>query len=95
MAKYGKIVAGFSFEAPKIYGGATMKETYSTLKENGYDYALSIAGELRSQGYEILRPPYEALVPRGQRNDGSPVMVPGYKIEVDDGRPPYAPIVAE
>lgn len=72
-----------------------MKETYSTVKENGYEYAFEIAVELRDKGYEILRGPYEAMKPRGQRSDGSPIMVPGYKIDVDDGRPPYVPIITE
>ena len=72
-----------------------MKETYSTVKENGYDYALEIADELRAKGYEVTHGPYEAMVPRGQRSDGSPIMVPGYKIDVDDGRPPYVPIITE
>lgn len=72
-----------------------MKETYSTVKENGYDYALELADELRTKGYEIIRGPYEAMVPRGQRSDGSPIMVSGYKIDVDDGRPPYVPIITE
>ena len=67
-----------------------MRESYSTVKENGYEYALQIADELRSRGYEIISGPYEAMIPRGQRSNGSPIMVPGYKIVVDDGRPPYA-----
>lgn len=72
-----------------------MRESYSTVKENGIEYALQIAEELRSKGYEIISGPTEAKVPRGQRSDGSPIMVPGYLIVVDDGRPPYVPIITE
>ena len=72
-----------------------MIEYYSTVKENGFDYALQVADELRSKGYEILDGPYETLIPRGERSDGSKIMVPGYRIKVDDGRPDYAPIITE
>ena len=72
-----------------------MRESYSTVKENGIEYALQIAEDLRQKGYEIISGPYEAMVPRGQRSDGSPMLVPGYKIVVDDGRPPYVPVITE
>ena len=72
-----------------------MRESYSTIKENGIEYALQIAEELRLKGYEIISGPTETKVPRGQRSDGSPIMVPGYLIVVDDGRPPYAPVIVE
>ena len=72
-----------------------MRETYSTVKENGYDYAMEVAEELRAKGYEIISGPEEAQVPRGQRSDGTPILVPGYKIVADDGRPPYVPIITE
>ena len=76
-------------------GGEIMRETYSTVKENGYLYAVEVAEELRQKGYEIRSGPIEAMVPRGQRSDGTPILVPGYRIIVDDGRPPYVPIVSE
>lgn len=72
-----------------------MKEIYSTVKENGYNYALEIAVELRQKGYEIISGPEEAMVPRGQKSDGLPILVPGYRIVVDDGRPPYVPVITE
>ena len=72
-----------------------MRESYSTIKENGYSYALQVRDELRAKGYEIISGPKETMVPRGQKSDGTPVMVPGYEIIVDDGRPPYEPIIAE
>ena len=72
-----------------------MRESYSTVKENGYGYALEVAEELRQKGYEIISGPEEAMIPRGQKSDGSPILVPGYRIIVDDGRPPYVPIIAE
>ncbi len=72
-----------------------MRESYSTVKENGYNYALEVAEELRQKGYEIISGPEEAMVPRGQRSDGSPILVPGYRIVVDDGRPPYAPVITD
>ena len=72
-----------------------MRESYSTVKENGLDYAMSIAEDLRSQGYEVISGPKEAMVPRGEGSDGKPILVPGYSIIVDDGRPPYAPIITE
>lgn len=70
-----------------------MRESYSTVKENGYEYALQIADELRSKGYEVIAGPYEDMIPRGQGSDGNIMMVPGYKIIVDDGRPPYVPTI--
>ena len=72
-----------------------MREIYSTVKENGYDYALKVTRELRQKGYEIISGPEEAMVPRGEGSDGKPILVPGYSIIVDDGRPPYAPIITE
>ena len=70
-----------------------MVEYYSTVKENGYDYALEIAEKLRQQGYKVLSVSDETLVPRGCDGDGRPIMVPGYEIKVDDGRPPYRSII--
>lgn len=64
-----------------------MRQSFSTVKENGCEYALSIAKELRGDGYEIISGPEETMVPRGEGSDGKPVMVPGYRIVVDDGRP--------
>ena len=72
-----------------------MRESYSTTRENGYSYALQIVEELRAKGYEIISGPTKAMVPRGQKSDGTPLLVPGYEIIVDDGRPPYKPIIAE
>lgn len=69
-----------------------MRQSYSTVKENGYDYAFSIAEELREDGYEIISGPVEAMVPRGEGSDGRPIMVPGYRIVVDDGKPSRIPI---
>lgn len=65
-----------------------MRETYSTVKENGYDYALKVTGELRQKGYEIISGPEEAMVPRGEDSNGNPIFVSGYRIVVDDGRSP-------
>ena len=72
-----------------------MRESRSTVKENGYGYALKIAEDLRAEGYEIISGPEEALVPRGEGSDGKPIMVPGYRIIIDDGRPPHVPIIVE
>ncbi len=65
-----------------------MRETYSTVKENGLQYAEQIARELRANGYRIISGPYEAMVPRGEDCNGNPIFVPGYRIVVDDGRFP-------
>lgn len=68
-----------------------MIEYYSTVAENGRDYAMKVAKELSEQGYEILGVSTETVpVPRGEGPDGKPIMVPGYRITVDDGRPPRA-----
>ena len=72
-----------------------MKQTYSTVKETGYDYALKIAEDLRAEGYEIISGPEEAMVPRGEDSNGCPIMVEGYRIVVDDGRPSYVAIIPE
>ena len=63
--------------------GDNMMEYYFTVKEDGEEYALQVAEELRSKGYEVLSI-NEAMVPRGKNTK-----VPGYRIVVDDGRPPY------
>ena len=66
-----------------------MIEYYSTVAENGRNYAIKVAKELHERGYEILGVSTETvMVPRGEGSDGKPVMVPGYQIIVDDGRPP-------
>ena len=71
-----------------------MIEYYSTVKENGFGYAQQVADELRQKGYKILDGPFETMVPRGERSDGSTIMVPGYRIKVDDGRPIRTPIIS-
>lgn len=63
-----------------------MTETYSTVKENGFSYALRIANELEARGYTLISGPTAAMVPRGEGSDGRPIMVPGYEIVVDNGR---------
>lgn len=70
-----------------------MRDSFSTVKENGYDYAFKLAEDLRADGYEIISGPDEAMVPRGEGSDGKPVLVPGYRIVVDDGRPAHVPIL--
>ena len=70
-----------------------MRETYSTVKENGYSYALKMAKELKEKGYTIISGPVETMVPRGEGSDGKPIMVPGFQVEVDDGRPEQKPII--
>ena len=66
-----------------------MIEYYSTVAENGRDYAEKVARELHEKGYEILEVSTDTvMVPRGEGPDGKPIMVPGYRITVDDGRPP-------
>ena len=72
-----------------------MRESHSTVRENGYDYAFKVAEDLRAEGYEIISGPTEAMVPRGEGRDGKPIMVPGYRIVVDDGRPPHVPVIIE
>ena len=87
---------GLDFEALILsIGGETMRETYSTVRENGDEYAMEVAEELRAKGYEIISGPEEAQVPRGEGSDGKPIMVPGYRIVVDDGRPSRNPIFTE
>ena len=70
-----------------------MRETYSTVKENGLDYAQRMAEGLRAKGYTIISGPVETMVPRGEGSDGKPIMVPGFQVEVDDGRPEQEPII--
>lgn len=65
-----------------------MRESYSTVKENGYEYALQVTENLKAQGYEIISGPYETMVPRGEDSNGDPIFVSGYRIVVDDGRFP-------
>ena len=72
-----------------------MRETYRTFKEDGDDYALAVAEDLRSRGYEVLSGPTETMVPFCEGTAGKPVMVPGYKIVVDDGRPEYVPVISD
>lgn len=64
-----------------------MIEYYSTVKENGWEYAKKTARELEERGYEVLDI-REAVVPRGENADGKVYYVPGYEIVVDDGREP-------
>ena len=66
-----------------------MLDTRTTVKENGYEYAEKIAGELESQGCRIISI-REGMVPRGMDGKGNPIMVPGYRITFDDGRPSLA-----
>lgn len=64
-----------------------MIDHFSTVKENGREFAEQKARELEKQGYEILEIT-EEMVPRGENADGKTYYVPGYRITVDDGRPP-------
>lgn len=64
-----------------------MIDYYSVVKENGREYADKIAARLEKQGNEILGIE-EAMVPRGEDINGKPILVPGYRITVDNGRPP-------
>lgn len=66
-----------------------MIDYYSTVAENGRGYAMKIAKELSEQGYQILGVSSDTvMVPRGEGPDGEPIMVPGYRIAVEDGREP-------
>lgn len=60
-----------------------------TVNEHSFDNALEVAEGLRAEGYEILSGPREASIPQGVNEDGTPRMVPGYEIIIDDGKPPY------
>ena len=64
-----------------------MIDHFSTVKENGREFAEQKARDLEEQGYEILEIA-EGMVPRGENADGKTYYVPGYRITVDDGRPP-------
>ena len=64
-----------------------MLDYYSTVKENGWEYAKEMARKLEQQGNEILDV-VETMVPRGENADGKIYYVPGYRIIVDDGREP-------
>lgn len=64
-----------------------MIEYYSTVKENGWEYAKKTARELERQGGEILDI-VETMVPRGENADGKIYYVPGYRIVVDNGHEP-------
>lgn len=66
-----------------------MLDSCTTVKENGYEYAERIAKELEQQGCRIIAI-REASVPRGVDRKGNPIMVPGYRITYDDGRPALA-----
>ena len=70
-----------------------MIDVYSTLKESGLDYAKRIAEDLKREGKEIIAISQLTEVPRGCDRYGNPTMVPGYKIIIDDGRPPYVSII--
>ena len=87
----------FGFDALEIYKEVQleMRQTYSTVKENGYEYALQVTEDLRAEGYEIISGPEEGMIPRGEDSNGRPIMVEGYRIVVDDGRPSHVTIIPE
>jgi hypothetical protein len=60
------------------------------VNEHNFDDAMEIAEGLRAEGYEILSGPRETYIPQGVNDDGTPRMVPGYEVVVDDGTPRYA-----
>ena len=66
-----------------------MLDTYTTVKENGIEYAEKVAKELEQKGCRIIGI-REGMVPRGVDRNGNPIMVPGYRITYDDGRPAMA-----
>lgn len=66
-----------------------MLDSCSTVKENGYEYAEKVAEELESQGCRIIAI-REAMVPRAMDSEGNPIMVEGYRITYDDGKPALA-----
>lgn len=64
-----------------------MIEEYTTVRENGREFAEKIADEFRRKGWKVISIE-EGMVSRGEN-----YMVPGYTITIDNGRPPYKPLI--
>lgn len=64
-----------------------MIEEYSTVLENGREYAEAMAQEFRNKGFKVS-PIEETMVPRYENQ-----YVRGFRFTVDDGKPPYRPII--